>query len=87
MGKYSKISIPSEDIRRWVRKEFTALMIDKGEDFKSLDIIYIHNAFKEANGEEYSLTLAELKAILDALCEAPASGVRKMKQAEYALER
>ena len=87
MGKYQKTRIPTADIRRWVLEEFTELYLDNADLFPALDIIHIHSEFQRVHKDSYELELRELKAILDALCKAPQSGVKRMKTDQYMMER
>ena len=86
MGKYTKVNIPTTDMRAWVLAEFDELYQDMSRYHETLDAIHIHNTFKEVHEDKYTLTFEELKLILDALAKAPMSGLVKAKKGEYRME-
>ena len=87
MGKYQKTKIPTAEIRRWVLEEFSELYYDNSDLFPALDVMHIHSEFQRVHKKNDELELKELKAILDALCKAPQSGIKRMKTDQYMMER
>ena len=84
-NSFDKYQFEEELEREYISNNFRLLYQSKGYKFPRIKLLQIFKAFKKIL-PNFEMSLADLKSHLDALSDAPDSGIRCKNDDEYFME-